>query len=49
MTLAEVTVTTGLSADAVYAWRSRLRKQARRFLLGLSESGAARRKPQRDF
>jgi RNA polymerase sigma-70 factor (ECF subfamily) len=48
MSLMEVTHTTGLSADAVYAWRSRLRKQARRFLSDLSESGAARRKPQRD-
>lgn len=48
MTLPEVTRTTGLSADAVYAWRSRLRKEARRFVSSLSESGAYRRKPLRD-
>jgi RNA polymerase sigma-70 factor (ECF subfamily) len=48
MSLTEVTASTGLSADAVYAWRSRLRKQARGFLLRLSESGPTRRKPLRD-
>jgi RNA polymerase sigma factor (sigma-70 family) len=48
LTLPEVTSATGLSADAVYAWRSRLRRLARTFLLGLSETGLMGRKPLRD-
>lgn len=34
---------TGLSSDAVYAWRSRLRRHARRVLEGLSEIDDAQR------
>ena len=41
---AEVMTETGLSADAVYAWRSRLRRSARKLLAELSESPAAPRK-----
>ena len=48
LSLPEVTAKTGLSADAVYAWRSRLRKLARRFLDRLSERGGPKRKPLRD-
>lgn len=39
----EVRDATGLTADAVYAWRSRLRRHARQVLASLSESGAPRR------
>jgi RNA polymerase sigma-70 factor (ECF subfamily) len=38
---------TGLSADAIYAWRSRLRRLARRLLVELSESPLLERKPLR--
>ena len=41
---AEAMTETGLSADAVYAWRSRLRRLARKLLAELSESPAAPRK-----
>lgn len=41
----EVTRLTGLSPDAVYAWRSRLRRLARRILDETSENSAGRRTP----
>jgi RNA polymerase sigma-70 factor (ECF subfamily) len=41
--LDEIVAQTGLSADAVYAWRSRLRRLARRLLGETSESGPGRR------
>lgn len=41
--LAEVTERTGMSADAVYAWRSRLRRLARRLLAEESETEPPRR------
>jgi len=44
---AEVMTETGLSADAVYAWRSRLRRLARKLLAELSESPVAPRKTWR--
>jgi len=36
--VAEATARTGLSSDAIYTWRSRLRRVARRLLAELSES-----------
>lgn len=41
---AEVVAQTGLSPDAVYAWRSRLRRLARRLLAEKSENIAGRRR-----
>jgi RNA polymerase sigma factor (sigma-70 family) len=41
---AEVEAASGLSADAVYAWRSRLRRLARKLLAEMSGSGVAARK-----
>lgn len=41
--LAEVVAQTGMSPDAVYAWRSRLRRLARRLLRETSENAASRR------
>ncbi len=40
----EVVHRTGLSTDAIYAWRSRLRRLARRLLGEVSEPGPARRR-----
>ncbi len=40
----EVEATSGLSADAVYAWRSRLRRMARKLLTELSENAVPARK-----
>lgn len=40
----EVRQATGLSADAVYAWRSRLRRLARRLLGEVSEAAPTRRR-----
>jgi len=37
LSLPEIVARTALSADAVYAWRSRLRRMARRFLVEASE------------
>jgi RNA polymerase sigma factor (sigma-70 family) len=37
LTVAETMATSGLSADAVYAWRSRLRRLARKLMAELSE------------
>jgi len=45
----EVSRRTGMSADAVYAWRSRLRRLVRRLLAELSESKGKRRKPWRGW
>ncbi len=50
----EVIARSGLSADAVYAWRSRLLKRARQLLLELqppclSESTGARTNPERSY
>lgn len=44
----EVTRQTGMSPDAVYAWRSRLRRLARRLLEERSESHLNARTPLRD-
>jgi RNA polymerase sigma factor (sigma-70 family) len=41
---AEVEAASGLSADAVYAWRSRLRRLARKLLAEMSGSGVSARK-----
>jgi RNA polymerase sigma-70 factor (ECF subfamily) len=41
---AEVQAASGLSADAVYAWRSRLRRLAQKLLAEMSGSGATTRK-----
>ncbi len=46
--LEEVTRRTGMSPDAVYAWRSRLRRLARRLLDEPSENHPEPRKPLRD-
>ncbi len=46
--VAEATLRTGLSADAVYAWRSRLRKLARNLLAELSEPTPRARTPARE-
>jgi RNA polymerase sigma-70 factor (ECF subfamily) len=48
LTLGEVVARTGLSDDAVYAWRSRLRRLARRLQAELSESGGEREEPLMD-
>lgn len=48
LTLKEVVERTGLSDDAVYAWRSRLRRLARRLQAELSESGWDREDPLMD-
>jgi RNA polymerase sigma factor (sigma-70 family) len=42
MPVEEAMAETGLSSDALYAWRSRLRKRARRLLAELSENRAYR-------
>jgi RNA polymerase sigma-70 factor (ECF subfamily) len=44
LTLPEAMAASGLSADAVYAWRSRLRRAARELLAELSGSAPAPRK-----
>jgi RNA polymerase sigma-70 factor (ECF subfamily) len=44
LSLPQAMAASGLSADAVYAWRSRLRRLARELLIDLSESGAPPRK-----
>jgi len=41
---AEVEAVSGLSADAVYAWRSRLRSRAKKLLAEMSGTGAPARK-----
>lgn len=46
--VAEAMLTTGLSADAVYAWRSRLRRLARNLLTELSEPPPRARTPVRE-
>jgi hypothetical protein len=38
----------GLTADAVYAWRSRLRRMAQQLLAELSGKPARARKPQEE-
>jgi RNA polymerase sigma factor (sigma-70 family) len=43
----EVTRQTGMSPDAVYAWRSRLRRLVRRLLAEMSEPGPIARRPLR--
>jgi RNA polymerase sigma factor (sigma-70 family) len=43
LSLTEVVEQTGLSSDAVYAWRSRLRRLARRLLAEKSESAPGQR------
>jgi RNA polymerase sigma-70 factor (ECF subfamily) len=48
LTLKEVVERTGLSRAAVYAWRSRLRRLARRLRAELSESGCDREDPRMD-
>lgn len=45
LSLTEVVEQTGLSSDAVYAWRSRLRRLARRLLSEKSESAPRQRIP----
>lgn len=44
LTLPEVTAASGLSADAVYVWRSRLRRLAQKLLAEVSGSGMSARK-----
>jgi RNA polymerase sigma factor (sigma-70 family) len=44
MSQSEVEAATGLSADAVYAWRSRLRRLAQKLLAEMSGTGATARK-----
>jgi RNA polymerase sigma-70 factor (ECF subfamily) len=44
LSLPEVTAASGLSADAVYAWRSRLRRLAQRLLAELSGSAVSPRR-----
>jgi len=46
LSVAETMAATGLSADAVYAWRSRLRRQARQLLAELSGKPSLARKTQ---
>lgn len=46
--VAEAILATGLSADAVYAWRSRLRRLARNLLAELSEPPPGARTPARE-
>lgn len=48
LSLAEVKTESGLSDDAVYAWRSRLRRVAQRLLHEMSGSEARRRSPWKD-
>lgn len=48
LTLQEVVARTGLSDDAVYAWRSRLRRLARRLHAELSDAGRKREDPLMD-
>jgi len=43
LSVAEAVAASGLSADAVYAWRSRLRRLARRLLAEKSENVTSRR------
>ncbi len=45
LSVEEVTAETGLSAAAVYAWRSRLRRLARELRSELSKSGSSPRRP----
>ena len=45
---AEVEAVSGLSTDAVYAWRSRLRHLARKLRAEMSGSGAPARKTRKD-
>jgi len=44
----EVMAVTGLTRDAVDAWRSRIRRLARELMQGLSETDGAPRKPRKD-
>jgi DNA-directed RNA polymerase specialized sigma24 family protein len=48
LSLTETMASSGLSADAVYAWRSRLRRLARDLLAELSEKRAPPRKTRKD-
>jgi RNA polymerase sigma factor (sigma-70 family) len=48
LSLTETMASSGLSADAVYAWRSRLRRLARDLLAELSGKAAPRRKTRKD-
>lgn len=48
LSLPEAMAASGLSADAVYAWRSRLRRQARELLAELSRSPSVPRKTEGD-
>lgn len=48
LSLSEVKAESGLSDDAVYAWRSRLRRVARRLLDEMSGSEPRRRTPWKD-
>jgi RNA polymerase sigma-70 factor (ECF subfamily) len=48
LTLQEAMAASGLSADAVYAWRSRLRRLARELMRELSETGPPPRTPRED-
>lgn len=45
LTVEEVVARTGMSVDAIWAWRSRLRKLARQILVELSEPTARKRIP----
>lgn len=47
LSLPEVRAASGLSADAVYAWRSRLRRLAQKLLAEMSGKAAPARKTQR--
>ena len=48
LSLPEAMAASGLSADAVYAWRSRLRRLARELMGEMSGTGAPGRKPRED-
>lgn len=48
LALPEVMAATGLTADAVYAWRSRLRRLAQRLLAEVSGSAGPARRPRKD-
>lgn len=48
LSLTETMASSGLSADAVYAWRSRLRRLARDLLAELSGKAEPRRKTRKD-
>jgi RNA polymerase sigma factor (sigma-70 family) len=48
LSVQEVMAATGLSDDAVYAWRSRLRRLAREVKRELSKTGSSRRRPGED-